>query len=81
MHVSVFNSNLPIHTYPDSLLVRQLICKATLRLMRKLYRQSSAITVSLTTLSYQALFRSFNLFTASNLSVQHGIIEAYSNHS
>ena len=27
-HVSVFKSNLPVHTYPDSLSVRQLICKA-----------------------------------------------------
>ena len=27
-NVSVFKSNLPVHTYPDSLSVRQLICKA-----------------------------------------------------
>ena len=27
-HVSVFNSNAPVNTYPDSLSVRQLICKA-----------------------------------------------------
>ena len=27
-HVSVFNSNLLVHTYPDSLLLRQLICTA-----------------------------------------------------
>ena len=29
-HISVFNSNLPVHKYPDSLSVRdrQLVCKA-----------------------------------------------------
>ena len=45
-----------------------------LRLMRKFYRQSSSITVSLTKLSYQTLFPSFNLFTGSNSSVRHGKI-------
>ena len=45
-----------------------------LRLMRKFYRQSSSITVSLTKLSYQTLFPSFNLFTGSNWSVRHGKI-------
>ena len=34
--------------------------------MRKFYRQSSSINVSLTILSYKALARSFNLFTESN---------------
>ena len=38
------------------------------RRMRKFYRLSSSITVSLTKLSQQALFRSFYLFTASNSS-------------
>ena len=41
--------------------------------MQKFYRQSSPMTVhvSLTKLSHQALFRSFNLFKASNSSVRH----------
>ena len=42
------------------------------RLMRKFYLQSPSINVSLTKLSYQALVRFFNLFMASNSSVQHG---------
>ena len=50
-HVSVFKSNLPVHTYPDSLSVRQLICKALSGSCENHYRQSSSITVSLTKLS------------------------------
>ena len=90
-HVSVFKSNLPVHTYPDSLSVRQLIGKRSSALA-KFYRQYSSVNVSLRKLSHQALFRSFNFFTASNPSVlfgkklpnvklQFGIIEVYSNHS
>ena len=46
---------------------------SVLRLMRTFYRQSSSsITVSPTKLPHQAVFRSFNLFTASNSFVLHG---------
>ena len=70
-HVSVFKSNLPVHTYPDSLSVRQLIGKRSSALA-KFYRQYSSVNVSLRKLSHQALFRSFNFFTASNPSVLFG---------
>ena len=66
--------------------------QSDLRLLQKFYRQYSSVNVSLRKLSHQALFRSFNFFTASNPSVlfgkklpnvkpQFGIIEVYSNHS
>ena len=64
-----FKSNLPVLTYPDSLSVNW---QSGLRLLHKCYRQSSSVTVSLRKLFHQALFRSFNLFMASNSSVLHG---------
>ena len=87
--MSVFKSNLPVHTYPDSRSVRQLICNKAIFGSTKIL---SPVCFTVKIVKSSTIFHSFNLFTASNPSVLHGkklqnvkppfgVIEVYSNPS
>ena len=69
-HVSILNSNFPFHSYRDSISVHQLFVKRSLAHAKILSPIFFNNFVSLTKLSHQALFRSFNLFKASNSSIR-----------